>query len=95
MTENDFKLGDEITILKQPYYWSSLCADKNPLESDEITYPYTCTIVILDELHEYLSMKDNNGYGWSMNSLVDQKLIATIKQDRRIKLSKIKMIYNL
>jgi len=85
-----YKVGDKIIIKKRPRYWSSVLSNKNPISDYSIIeYPYTCEIVSLNIGKCHTAMKDNNGYGWDMNSMIEDDCLYNIREERRNKLSKL------
>ena len=84
----EYKVGDRLVIKEKPYYWTSLCSDKNPLEHN-ISYPYSCVIVDIKYIggeYEHYGIRDGNDYGWDLNVLIDNNLLYDIKKIRYNKL---------
>lgn len=82
----DYKIGDNIIISKEPFFWSSALSNKCPLIA-YLEYPYKC--VIVDINYDGSSFVDNNGYGWCLIDLLEKDIIKNDKWVRKQKLSKI------
>ena len=65
MKENQFKIGDTITIHKKPDLWSSHFVDNNPLG---LEYPWTGTIEDIGDPPSGLAGLIS-GYGFYMESI--------------------------
>jgi len=68
MKENQFKIGDTITIHKEPSMWSSELSDKNPKKG--IIYPWKGIIEGLKTTEIGLNGLIS-GYGFSMDHIKD------------------------
>jgi len=66
MKENQFKIGDTITILQEPELWSSALSDKCPL--DGLVYPWTGVIEDLKP-RDYGLAGLISGYGFNMGKI--------------------------
>ena len=94
MTNHDiikkYKVGGKYVILGTPSAWSSLLKNCSPLKNN-IKYPYKIEIknIRIDIDNTYVAMTCGE-YGWSMNELIDEKLIVeNVKYSRIKKLQKI------
>lgn len=67
-TYKNFKVGDYITIVQHPKFWSSLCVNKNLL--DKVTYPFTAEITKLTIEHGDCGIEAGDG-GWSLDRMIN------------------------
>jgi hypothetical protein len=72
---SDFKVGDTIIISGSPSEWDSKLSKYSPMRV-VINYPFTCVIEAIEVVDtERIAMRAG-GYGWSLDSLVKEKLIS-------------------
>ena len=64
MKYTDLKVGDVITILEKPYYWSSYCCHNSPL-SYNVIYPFTGEIFKISKYFYSTAAKIGN-YGFAL-----------------------------
>ena len=90
---NDFHINQGIVIFSTPSKWSSLLNFNSPITSLEIKYPYFCTIKQIKNSYDgegnyYTAMTDGE-FGWSLDELVIENKILSLKEYRKLKLQKI------
>jgi hypothetical protein len=91
---NLFKIGDKFTINRKPNSWSSAAGGDCPLSKIH-KYPYTSEIVNIvhrQDLGRHIAILDNNDFGWSLSSLIDENKINTHNFERYKKLQKIQKL---
>lgn len=77
-TENNFKVGDTIKILKSPRIWSSYLNKNCPMGNN--IYPYVCVITGLHSDNNNTHIEAGN-YGWSLKSLIIDGLIEKLENN--------------
>lgn len=83
-----FRIGDRFVITSEPKFWSSSLNDNPPI--GRVTYPYYGTIKrILIHNDDLVAMTEGK-YGWSLDSLLKDDKIQSIRMLRKKKLKKIK-----
>lgn len=76
--ETDFGIGDRIRIKAKPNHWASLLGG-NPLGLD---YPKEFVISEIKAKCDYVAIGTENGYGFALDSLVQEKIIDKIIPNR-------------
>lgn len=83
------KVGDRFVITSEPRLWDSSLNDNSPF--GRVIYPYYGTIkkIAIDNTG-YLSVSMTDGkYGWSLDSLLINNRIQSLRVVRREKLKKL------
>ncbi len=89
------KVGDVLTIEEHPKKWSDGAGGINKLHTTE--YPYTLTVESIhiteeryfDAGYKFISFKDTNGYGWTINT--NNCKIFTKHPDRKSRIESLQL----
>lgn len=85
-----YEIGTPFIITGSPRQWSSALNNNSPMHSD-IKYPYHGKIVNITYHSSSNHIAIDDGiYGWALTILIKKNLIINIKEQRKLKLEKIK-----
>ena len=75
LEESDIVLGDEIVIIRKPFYYSSGLNSHNPLLSAQ--FPYRCVVVGKKDMGNHTAI-DAGGYGWDLSHLLRDRNVKKV-----------------
>lgn len=85
-----FKTGTNFIITGKPSLWSSRLNKKCPISKNtNLSYPYYGQIKSIESAPSLSIAIDDGEFGWSLSTLVDEGLIFTIKEYRKMKIEKL------